>query len=79
MIFLVEEVEIESYSVAYVSGYIARRLLKNTSCDNYKACLTTDTVESFHKEISQGSALLTSAFHISLRNYVRLLEQELLF
>ena len=50
--FLVEEFEIDSYSVAYVSGYIARRLLKNITCDNCKACLTTETVESFHKEIS---------------------------
>ena len=50
--FLVEEVDIESYSMAYVSGYIARRLLKNITCDNCKACLTTDTVESFHEGIT---------------------------
>jgi hypothetical protein len=34
--------DVKMFSVAYVSGFIARRLLRNGSCDACKACLISE-------------------------------------
>ena len=50
--------DVKMLVVAYVSGFIARRLLRNGSCDACKACLTseapspTDVYISFEECIS---------------------------
>jgi hypothetical protein len=37
----VNDVEMDLFSVAYVSGFIAKRVVRAVRCDNYKTCLTS--------------------------------------
>ena len=40
----VNDVDVDLFSVAYVSGFIARHVLHAVRCDDCKACLTSSVM-----------------------------------
>ena len=53
--------EVEMFSVAYVSGFIARHMLCNGSCDACKACLISETPST--TDVYIGFKQCTSTVH----------------
>jgi hypothetical protein len=61
--------DMEVFSVAYISGSIARQVLNGVSCDACKICLTPE----FFSYISRSTVIQNSLSPILLRSWSRLL------